>query len=120
MDSAIVLENPEVVRAGMRVMDANARKRGEKYFSQGRVRNLRRGVHAGEFLAEVQGADQYAVRLVFDDEELVEEACSCPLANGCKHIYATLKALLVEHTRGHVQALSAKQEPNRQSHLSSC
>ncbi len=111
MDSVIVLENPDLVRAEMRAMDSNAQTRGEKYFAQNRVRDVRQG-REGEFFAEVLGTEQYSVRLVFDEEALVDQSCSCPLGSGCKHIYATLKALLVEHTRGHVQVLSARQTPN--------
>ncbi|HTD68470.1 MAG TPA: DEAD/DEAH box helicase [Candidatus Limnocylindria bacterium] len=112
MESSIILENPDLVRDEMRAMDSAARARGEQYFAEGRVQNLRREKRAGEFLAEVQGSELYAVRVHIDEEGAVETSCSCPLKLDCKHIYATLKGLLVEHTRGHVHALSAMQKAN--------
>src|SRR5215218_6860496 len=109
MDSSIVLQNPDAVRDEMRLMDSSTRARGEKYFAEGRVENLRPGKEEGEFLAEVRGSALYEVRVVFDEDGIDEESCSCPKEDDCKHIYATLKALLVGHTQGHVHALSSMQ-----------
>ena len=111
MDSLIVLKNPGLVREEMGLLDPRSRTRGEKYFNSGRVRNLRAGPEEGEYLAEVQGTELYTVRLLLDDDGLAEESCTCPLETNCKHVYATLKALLVAHTQGSVQALSARQTP---------
>ena len=111
MDSLIVLKNPGLVREEMGYLDPRTQARGEKYFNSGRVRNLRAGPAEGEFLAEVQGTELYAVRVLFDDDGLAEESCSCPVGEDCKHLYATLKALLVAHTQDSVQALSARQTP---------
>ncbi len=117
MDSPIILDNPDLVRREIRSMSPSARSRGEKYFAEGRVQNLRAGEQAGEFLAEVLGSELYTVRVQLDDESVSEKSCSCPMGEDCKHIHAMLKALLVEHTRGHVQALSSRQEASPNADL---
>ncbi len=106
MDLPIVLKTPNVIREEMAGMSPATRSRGEKYFTGGRVRNLRRGPEDGEFLADVQGTELYQVRVALDENGLDGEECSCPLGGDCKHVYATLKALLVEHTQGSVRSLS--------------
>ena len=90
-------------------MATTTRARGEKYFAGGRVRNLRPGKRDGEFMADVQGTELYTVCVVLDADGIADGGCSCPLGGDCKHVYATLKALLVEHTQGAVRALSEKQ-----------
>lgn len=106
MNLPIVLPSPELVRAEMNAMPPVTRSRGDKYFLGGRVHNLRRGNLDGEFLADVQGTELYQVRVVVDADGVIDESCSCPLGGDCKHVYATFKALLVEHTQGNVRALS--------------
>jgi hypothetical protein len=106
MSLPIVLPSPDLVRAEMNAMPPVTRARGEKYFLGGRVHNLRRGDLDGEFLADVQGTELYTVRVVVDHDGVIDESCSCPLEGDCKHVYATFKALLVEHTQGNVRALS--------------
>ncbi len=106
MELPIVLADPEVVRQEMAAMSPATRARGEKYFLGGRVRNLRCGEEEGEFLAEVQGTELYTVAVGLDADGVFDEACSCPMEGDCKHVYAVLKALLVEHTQGSVRALS--------------
>ncbi len=114
MSLPIVLPSPDLVRAEMNAMPPASRARGDKYFLGGRVRNLRHGQQEGEFLADVQGTELYTVRVVLDAQDgVADEECSCPLGGDCKHVYAALKALLVEHTQGSVRSLSegAKELP---------
>ena len=106
MDLPIVLRDPAVVRKVMQTMSPVTQARGEKYYRGGRVANLRAGVGAQEFVADVQGTELYQVRVMLDEDGLAEDDCACPLGGDCKHVYATLKALLVEHTQGSVRALS--------------
>ena len=114
MSLPIVLPSPDLVRAEMNAMPPTARSRGEKYFLSGRVRDLAQGDQDGEFLADVQGTELYTVRVIVDHEGVSDEECSCPMGGDCKHVYALLKALLVEHTQGSVRSLSegAKELPS--------
>ncbi len=115
MSLPIVLPSPDLVRAEMNAMPSAARARGDMYFIGGRVQNLRHGEQDGEFLADVQGTELYTVRVVVDAQDgVTDEECSCPLGGDCKHVYAALKALLVEHTQGSVRSLSegAKELPS--------
>jgi hypothetical protein len=106
MSLPIVLQSPDLVREEMNSMPEGVRGLGEKYLANGRVQNLRAGPDEGEFLAEVQDAESCQVRVVFDSEDTVKSSCSCQPEGNCPHIYAVLKALLVEHTQGKVRALS--------------
>jgi hypothetical protein len=110
MSSPILLPPVERVRAFMHAMHPNARTRGEAYFNQGRVADLHAAEQGKFCFATVAGSEPepYRVEIEFDDDEVLT-SCTCPLGDNCKHIYATLKAMLVEHTRGRVQALSSKQ-----------
>src|SRR5215203_4708722 len=110
MSSPILLPGADRVRAFMHAMHPNARTRGEAYFNQGRVTDLHAQEEGKFCFANVAGSEPepYRVQIEFDDDE-VFTSCTCPLGEDCKHIDATLKALLVEHTRGSVQALSSKQ-----------
>ena len=112
MSSPILLPGADRVRAFMHAMHPNARMRGEAYFNQGRVIDLRAEEEGKFCFATVAGSEPepYRVEIEFDDEEVLT-SCTCPLGDNCKHIYATLKAMLVEHTCGSVQALSSKQNP---------
>jgi hypothetical protein len=91
--------------AFLRSMPSTAQARGERYFRQGRVANLRQ-VSADEVSATVQGSEAYRVTLAFDSKEGWVGECSCPLGYYCKHIYAAMKSLLAEHSSTHVQELS--------------
>jgi len=108
MSLPIVLPSPDALRAEMNAMQPATRARGEKYFVGGRVRSVRPGDQPGEFFAEVQGTELYQVRVLLDHDDVIDESCSCPLEGDCKHVYATFKALLVEHTQGSVRALSER------------
>src|SRR5215212_7750830 len=101
MSSPILLPGAEKVRAFMRAMPPKSRLRGEAYFNEGRVTDLRAVEDGKFFFATVHGTEPYRVEIEYDEDELLT-GCTCPVGNECKHIYATLKALLVEHTRGSV------------------
>ena len=114
MSQPIVLPEVDSLRAFLRGMSATTRARGESYFNEGRVNDLQvEPLPPGGILfsAKVQGSESYSVEIEFDRgaEERWLADCTCPVGIDCKHIYAAMKALLVEHTQGAVQALSAKQ-----------
>ena len=71
-------------------------RRGQEYYSGGAIR--RRIRHEARWEAEVEGRQRYGVTVWSGVEGQVEARCSCPYAYGgdCKHIVATLLALLQE------------------------
>ena len=84
------------------------RERGEAYLQEGRVRDLRCDEPGSTFTADVEGGTLYQTTLRYDPESRSWwEECSCPMGGGCKHAYAAMKALLVEHSAAAVQSLSS-------------
>ncbi len=92
--------------AFLRGMDPGTRTRGEKYFNDGRV-SLADSTRLGEFAATVRGAEVYNVTLIFDASAGWRAVCTCPISFKCKHIYAAMKALIVESSAEKVRQLSA-------------
>ena len=92
------------------------RERGEAYLQEGRVRDLRCDEPGSTFTADVEGGTLYQTTLRYDPESRSWwEECSCPMGGGCKHAYAAMKALLVEHSAAAVQSLSSgKKVPKKQ------
>jgi uncharacterized Zn finger protein len=81
--------------------------RGEAYFEQGRVRDLKE--HQGKVTATVAGTHEYNVRLWIHRGEIAS-SCTCPLGDDeqfCKHCVAVALAWIAS---GGEQA-----ETNRQS-----
>ena len=90
------------------------RERGEDYFKAGRVRDLRADNPGAAYTADVEGTTLYQTTLRYDPEtKSWWEECSCPMGGGCKHAYAAMKALLVEHSAASVQSLSAGRKTSK-------
>ena len=88
------------------------RERGEAYLQEGRVRDLRCDEPGSTFTADVEGGTLYQTTLRYDPESRSWwEECSCPMGGGCKHAYAAMKALLVEHSTARVRSLSEGAKP---------
>lgn len=69
-------------------------ERGEKYWRQGRVRQLHE--QGSTVTATVQGTEDYEVEIVLMDDWFDDASCTCPYAgdgNTCKHMAAVLFAL---------------------------
>jgi uncharacterized Zn finger protein len=58
--------------------------RGERYQRQGRVSELA-VTSDGGLIAWVSGTQQYATKVVMDEEGLPDSVCTCPYAINCKH-----------------------------------
>ncbi|MDB6023995.1 MAG: Non-specific serine/threonine protein kinase [Verrucomicrobiales bacterium] len=89
-------------------LDPNIRARGEAYFREGRVSDLARTDRVIRALVRGSEPDPYHVILTFNSRSEWVSACSCPMGGNCKHVYATMKALLAEHSVASVQNLSSK------------
>ncbi len=74
-------------------------ERGRNYFDEGRVGELRQP-KKNEIEARVVGTEPYVVRIKFRQENgrltSVTSLCSCPVKDLCKHIAATLIAVVEE------------------------
>jgi uncharacterized Zn finger protein len=58
--------------------------RGERYQRQGRVSELA-VTDDGDLVAWVSGTEEYATKVVMDEEGLPESVCTCPYGANCKH-----------------------------------
>lgn len=81
-------------------------KRSEAYFVDGAVKTLVCVQTGRVFHAGVLGSELYIATLSIEDEFLAT-GCTCPVGGDCKHAYAALKQLLVEHTAALVADLSS-------------
>jgi SNF2 family DNA or RNA helicase len=97
--------NAEAASRYLKSFDARTRQRGEKYFRAGAVEALTCVKPGKLFIAEVLGSELYGVTLAYDGGW--DSECTCPMGLECKHVYAALKQLLVEHSSAAVDSLSA-------------
>ena len=91
-------------------------ERGEKYWRQGRVRQL--CDHGNIVTATVSGTEDYEVEIVLMDGMFDDAYCSCPYAdegNGCKHMVAVLFALEAGEAQETEPAGQKSKEPARLS-----
>ena len=84
-------------------------KRGERYFYNGAVTNIKKVPDAGNFYrADVEGTYDYEVevRLSADGESIESYYCDCPAAmeydGACKHVVALLKTVQAMQMRENV------------------
>lgn len=67
--------------------------RGENYYDSGAVSNLEE-VSEGEWVATVEGTDEYEVEISLEDDCLTSWSCDCPYEEDiCKHVVATVLAI---------------------------
>lgn len=69
-------------------------QRGQDYYSSGAITSIEESQH-GEWIAVVEGTDDYTVRIVMDGDEILEWDCDCPYDGGdvCKHVVAVAIAI---------------------------
>jgi hypothetical protein len=72
-------------------IDKTILDRGLTYFKNGHVTSVEE-LSPGEFEAEVEGTEEYEVRLKIQNNNVSEYSCTCPYDYGsvCKHIVAVL------------------------------
>src|SRR5215218_2808024 len=105
-------------------MPPGSKKRGSKYFQDGRVHDIQQD-DACSFSGTVRGGEDYKVSLEFIPDEGWWGECTCPMDyQDCKHLFAFGKALLAEHNHSRVQDLSgfklvANTNPRQQKNESS-
>ncbi len=90
---------PHITDALINQMIQNATMvgKGESYWRQGRVTQLKIDPQEGEISANVRGSERlpYEVTIYFNDDDFeaaFETLCTCPVGVGCKHCAAVLYA----------------------------
>jgi hypothetical protein len=100
--------NPSHASAALRLFNNKARRAGQEYYQEGRVRRLDCIEPGVSYRARVQGGGSYEVSLNFDGKaKQWLSLCTCSIGFHCKHAYAALQQLLVEHSQASVDAYSS-------------
>ena len=107
MSEPFELIDPDDAQQYLNSFDATTRRKGEAYFSEGRVRDLRCEEPGCDFRATVQGTQLYEVHLLFNDLDGWLGDCTCPMELDCKHVYAVMRAVFAEQNLAVVRDLSA-------------
>lgn len=85
-------------------------ERGEGYFCQGLVRELEE-IDEGQWLALVEGTEDYNIKVKIENDEIIESVCDCPydLGHFCKHevaVYCAVQKYLTEENKFAGEAIS--------------
>ena len=107
MSDEFELQDPQDARAFLTSFGGGATHKGESYFREGRVHELRPVVPGTHYSITVQGSELYTVDLSYQEEDGWMGSCTCPMEFECKHVYAAMKALLAEHSVASVRGISA-------------
>lgn len=85
-------------------------QRGRDYYSSGAITSIEEN-RPGEWIAVVEGTDDYTVRIVMDGDEILEWECDCPYDGGdiCKHVVAVAIAIRNMKTDDSEKGLLKKQ-----------
>lgn len=68
-------------------------RQGKEYYECGAITNLEE-IEAGEWLAHVEGTEEYEVEISIEGKEIVYWDCDCPYDGDiCKHIVAVILAI---------------------------
>ncbi len=71
-------------------------QRGQKYFRDNRIFDTRRAGMALKAKCEGSRSTPYRVEVTFDNTDIVDTDCSCPVGGYCKHVVALLLTWLAE------------------------
>ncbi len=96
MNNSFELAETEKALEFLQAFSRTARRKGEEYFHQNRVRNLISEEEGTSLFAHVQGSQLYEVRLDYILGEGWFGECTCPLEFDCKHIYAVMHAAVLK------------------------
>ena len=97
--------NLDAAQRYLKSFDSRTRGKGEQYFRAGAVESVTCEQPGLAYHAAVLGGEVYHVDVFWDDGWDAE--CSCPVGYECKHVYATVKQLLAEHSQAVVTNLSS-------------
>ena len=108
MNEVFQMREPEDAQEFIKSFQLRVRKLGEKFYSEGRVKDLR-AIKAGmEYSASVQ--DNMAVRnvgIIYEENAGWDGVCNCPENFRCAHMYAVMKSILAGNSLAAVRDISS-------------
>ena len=107
VNDAFELLDPRNAQAFLKTFASQARRRGEQHFLRGNVQELAPQQPGTLYSCRVEDTGAHNVELEYDPIEGWAGHCSCPTETDCEHIYASMRALLAEHSTAAVRNLSA-------------
>lgn len=108
MNDAFELLDPRSAQAFLKSFDSETRRRGDSHFRKGQVQNLEPLEGGVSYTATVQAGEvSHEVRLDYDPIEGWSGTCTCSRQTDCEHIFAAMRALLLEHSAASVRSLSS-------------
>jgi uncharacterized Zn finger protein len=82
---------PKITEQDIRgLIDAQSFQRGQNYFNSGAIFDARRQGMVLKGRCQGSRSQAYTVEVTFDNQDIVENDCSCPLGSYCKHVAALL------------------------------
>ena len=107
MDDPFALLDPAEARAYLKQFSSELRWKGERCFRGGQVKEVIADAPGLSYRAPIGEGHEWEAALTYDAQRGWEGTCSCPRQTGCEHLYAMMRALLVEHSAATVRSLSA-------------
>src|SRR2546430_17417413 len=107
MDEPFALLDPREAQLFMKSLSAGARRRGQSFFQNGLVHELKANDPGVAYSAEVIDKHVYKVGIFYDPAQGWRGEWSCPLKSNCGPVFAMLSALLAQHRSAAVRSLSA-------------
>jgi hypothetical protein len=104
VNDAFELLDPRSAQAFLKSFDPETRRRGDSHFRKDHVTGLVPEEAGLYYNANVHGND---VGLEYDPIEGWSGNCTCSQQGDCEHIFAAMRALLVEHSAASVRSLSS-------------
>lgn len=107
MNDAFELLDPRSAQAFLKSFDPETRRRGESHLRKGHVQELTPKEPGMYYTAIVESGGAQEVGLEYDPIEGWSGSCTCTRGEDCEHIFATMRALLAEHSAASVRSLSS-------------
>ena len=107
MEEAFTLLDPREAQVFMKSLPAGARRRGQFFFQNGLVQELKADNPGLAYSAQVLDKNLYQVRVFYDPDGGWDAECSCRLKSKCEHVFATMSTLMAEHRTAAVRSLSS-------------
>ena len=108
MNDAFELLDPRSAQAFLKSFDSETRRRGDSHFRKGHVHDLVPVENGTCYSANVQSGEVlHEVELEFDPIDGWCGGCTCSRQTDCEHIFAAMRALLLEHSAASVRSLSS-------------
>ena len=95
-NAELALGHTKNAQAFLKSFDSTARRKGDAHFNLGHVHDLTPEDPGMAYSAKVQDGKREEVYLHYDSVEGWSGECTCPIGDDCKHVAATLFAVIAE------------------------